>query len=86
MGFLATLLSGVGTWFMKILLGGLFGSINQQLEDELKHQGEAAHEHETSIVVSNQVETDIVAAQHKIEDKKPIPTETDPFDNSGWNN
>jgi cell division protein FtsB len=84
------ILQAIGTWLLKIFLGGLFNKVMTQIEDEAKQKEAAAKLHAESTETAAQAEIDIIKAQSAVKDQyrdnKDAPKDAaDPFGNEQWN-
>ncbi len=87
MGWIGSLLGGMGLWLLKALLGGIFGKMNAELEAEAAHSAEAGKIHAEATVEASNTEVEILKAQQATEEKwdKLKPSDEDPFNSGEWN-
>lgn len=87
MGFIATLLSGLGQWALKIFLGGLFNKVLSQIQDDAQHKVDAANAQVASQKEASAVEVAVVQAQVDAKAKVDgaVKTPDDPFGDRDWN-
>jgi len=83
MGFL----SSIGTWLLKIFLGGLFNKVMTQIEDAAEHTRESAELHAETTEEAAKAEIDIVKKQVEVERayKEAAKPVDDPFNVDRWN-
>ena len=75
------------SWAAKIFLGGLFGKVVTQAEDEGQHKIDASVVQAQTANDSAKVDVQIVQDQSKVKDhyQAEIPNPADPFNNADWN-
>ncbi len=84
---MGTLLTTIGQWLLKIFLGGLYGKVLTQAEDEGQHKIDASVVQAQTANDSADVDVQIVKDQSEVKDhynNKP-ENPADPFDNADWN-
>lgn len=84
------ILQAIGTWLLRIFLGGLFNKVVTQIDDEAKQKEQAAQLHAQSTETAAQTEVDIAKAQSAVKDeyrskKDQSVNPVDPFGNDDWN-
>lgn len=87
MGFLVSLLSGIGQSLLKIFLGGLFNKVITQVDDEAQHKLDAsvivAQSQSDAAKTEIQIVKDQAAAKEKMDAQVNKPE--DPFGAVDWN-
>lgn len=81
------ILASIGQWLLKIFLGGLYGKVISQADDEARHKVDAAVVQAQTANDAAKVEVEIIKDQSEIKDhyaEKP-ENPADPFDNADWN-
>lgn len=83
MGFL----TAIGTWLLKIILGGIFNKVMAKIEMQAQQREEAAKLHAESTIESTGVEVAVVKKQAEVKDEiEEAPDRPDdPFNVDAWN-
>ncbi len=82
-----SILGGLGRWLLKLFLGGLYGKVITQAEDEGQHKLDAAVIHAQTTNDAAKTEVQIVKDQAAVKEKQDSlpPDPKDPFNNTDWN-